>query len=311
MLERALGFRLRLLKRLDGASSLNFRAERESDGLVFAVKCSPPVRQVMFDRLVAHLDDVRGTKAVQRLFEETCPKTYKDYNLICLAWCPGERRFPDQLTDEQFLAFLDEYQVFSAAMQRSVDIAPVDPVIDWRTAVLKRCQGWAGKGLKRLLEEELTIDSLTYRRERLRVVHADFHHGNFLFANGVVQGFFDLEEFCEGYPADDIVRYLVCAAEHLRWYQLGRLKAICHKLEIAVRHLPYASDEWVTAINALLMRKIFRKTDDPAVSWGQSINLLFRARLYRRLRKKVATVRLRSSAIASDSATIEKPFERL
>lgn len=283
-LERALGFRLRLLKRLDGASSLNFRAEREGDGLVFAVKCSPPERRELFARLVKHLEDVKGTKAVERLFADSCPQTFKDHNLICLAWCAGERVFPDRLTDDQFLAFLDEYQLFSAAMQRSKDIALVDPVREWREVVLKRCCGWKGRGLKRLLETELTEESLTYRPELIKVVHGDFHHGNFLFINGVLQGFFDLEEFCEGYPADDIVRYLVCAAEHLRWYEVFRLKAIYHKFALAVKHLPYAKEEWVTAINALLMRKLFFKTDDPSVGLFETINLRFRAGLYRKLK---------------------------
>lgn len=65
-LESALGFGLVSLSRLPGcANSLNFKAVRASDGLVFAVKCSDPADVGRRKRLVAHLDELRGTKAVR------------------------------------------------------------------------------------------------------------------------------------------------------------------------------------------------------------------------------------------------------
>lgn len=286
-LERGLGFALAELKRLDGASSLNYRAVRASDGLPFAVKCSPPERQALFDRLVRHLNDMKGSKAVRRLFAETCPAKFRGFNVICLSWCPGERCFPDQLTDGQLAAFLDDYLVFSAAMQRSTDLAPFDPVLDWRQKTLVQCTGVWGKVLRRMIERELPIEGVKYDPKRLKVIHGDFHHGNFLFADGKVVGFFDLEEFCAGYPADDIVRYFVCAAEHLRWYQLGRLRRTYRRFAQAVRQLPWPKDEWQTAVNALLVRKLFFKIDGEGVGFGRLVNLLFRARLYRRLRSLV------------------------
>ena len=283
-LERTLGFRLRSLVRLDGASALNFRAEREGDGLVFAVKCSPKFRQVMFDHLVAHLRETEGTKAVRRLFADECPPTFRGHNVICLSWCAGERKFPDQLTEGQLVAFLDDYLAFSGAMQRATGIAPHDPMLEWRGKALANCHGlWGGK-VRRLIERDLPAAGVTYRPEHLKVIHGDFHHGNFLFVNGRVNGFFDLEEFCEGYPADDLIRYFVCAAEHLRWYEGWRIGRILARFAVAVRHLPYPREEWETAINCLLMRKIYMKTQDGSVGFVRAVNLLFRARLYRRLR---------------------------
>ena len=198
-LERALGFELKTLTRLDGASALNFKAVRALDGMTFAVKCSPPDRQVLFGRLVRHLDDVKDTKAVRRFFAETCPSKFREYNVICLSWCPGVRRFPDQLTDEQLKVFLGDYLVFSAAMQKSTDNTSLDPVLDWRQKTLDQCNGVWGGGLRRLIEREIPVESVTYDARRLKVTHGDFHHGNFLFVGGRVAGFFDLEEFCLGY----------------------------------------------------------------------------------------------------------------
>lgn len=287
-LERSLGFRLKSLVRLDGASAINFRAERESDGLVFAVKCSPPSRQVMFDHLVRHLEEVKGTKAVRRLFEGECPSRFAGYNLVCLSWCPGERLFPDRLTDGQMKDFLDDYLVFSAAMQKATGIVPHDPVPEWRADVLSRCGTAGGRLLRRLILRDIPVESVTYRAERLRVVHGDFHHGNFLFTGGRVSGYFDLEEFCEGYPADDIVRYFVCAAEHLRWYEQHRKRRLLELFAFAVRYLPYPRDEWHVALNCLLMRKIYMKTHHRRIGLGQTLNLLYRAGFYRRLRSLCA-----------------------
>ena len=283
-LERSLGFRLRSLVRLDGASALNFRAERESDGLPFAVKCSPKFRQVMFDHLVAHLRETEGTKAVKRLFAAECLPVFRGFNVICLSWCAGERKFPDELTEPQLIGLLDDYLAFSAAMQKATGIVPHDPMLAWREAALGNCRGTAGLGLSKLIERELPVEGVTYRKELLKTVHGDFHHGNFLFVDGRVNGFFDLEEFCEGYPADDIVRYFVCAAEHLKGFGAFRLGRILERFAAAVRHLPYSREEWEVAINCLLLRKIYMKVKDNPVGFARAINLLFRARLYRRMK---------------------------
>ena len=132
--------------------------------------------------------------------------------------------------------------------------------------------------------DELPVDGVTYRKELLKTVHGDFHHGNFLFVDGKVNGFFDLEEFCEGYPTDDIVRYFVCAAEHLKGFGVFRLGRILERFAAAVRHMPYSREEWEVAINCLLLRKIYMKVKDEPVGFARAANLLFRARLYRRMK---------------------------
>ena len=290
VLEQALGFRLRLLVRLDGASAINFKAVRESDGLAFAVKCSPVCRQVMFEHLVRHLDETEGTKAVSRLFKKECPPTFRGYNVICLTWCDGERRFPDQLTRAEFEAFLGEYLKFSAAMQRATLIAPPDPIEKWRAGALVACRGICGRLLQNLIERELPVDEVRYCPARLGIIHGDFHHGNFLFVDGRLNGFFDLEEFCGGYPADDIARYFVCAAEHLGWYEQFRKPRLLRRFAEAVAFLPYPAEDWLTAIDGLLVRKLYMKTEGRRVGVAQVVNLLFRARFYLALKRIVRSV---------------------
>jgi len=283
-LERSLGFALRSLERLDGASALNFKAVRDSDGMAFAVKCSPLSRQKMFDGLVRHLTDLKGTKAVQRLFERDCPAAFRGYNLVCTAWCSGRRMFPDALTDGQMQGFLDDYLTFSAALQRTSHIVPHDPFVTWRAEALAKCRGLGGFVMRRLLQE-ISVADLDYREELLRIIHGDFHHGNFLFEDGRVSVYLDLEEFCQGYPTEDLLRYFCCAAEHLRWYEQGRKRRMLKLFELAVRHLPYSRHEWLVAINSRFICRVFMNTNGVSrIGLFKTLNLAFRAAFYRKLR---------------------------
>lgn len=282
-LERSLGFRLKSLTRLDGASALNFKAVRETDGYAFAVKCSPTSRKEAFEGLVQHLEELKGTKAVRRVFERETPATFRGYNVICLSWCQGKRLFPDQLSFEELIRFLDDYVAFSAAMQKTSRISPCEPTLMWRTRSLEACHGIFGGWLRRILEEELPESEVSYRKGRMSVVHGDFHHGNFLFAGGSVSGFFDLEEFCFGYPTDDIIRYFVCAAEHLNFYEQHRTFRILRRFEETVRHLPYSRMEWRVAIKGLLLRKIYGKVFPCGLNFWKAVDIAYRRCFYLKL----------------------------
>ena len=287
-LERSLGFALRSFERLDGASAFNFKAVREADGFTFAVKCSPLAKQDLFDRYVRHITELKGTKTVERLFERECPPTFGGCNVVCTSWCAGERVFPDKLTDGQFVAFLDDFREFSAALQKTTLILPEWPILEWRETALGKDKGLGGKILRKLILE-MPLEDLCHRPELLKVIHSDFHYGNFLFADGRVAGYMDLEEFCLGYPPDDLLRYFCCAAEHLRWYEQRRKRRMLALFALAVRHMSYSRHEWRTAINARYMNRVFMNTHErKRIGLGTALNLAFRAMFYRKLRRIVA-----------------------
>ena len=286
-LERSLGFALRSLERLDGASAVNFRAVRESDGFTFAVKCSPPENQARFGRLVEHLEALKGSKAVRRVFEAECPATFRGWSLLCTAWCLGERKFPDRLTDGQLDECLDAYVEFSAAMQKVKTFEDARPLRIWRKMALRMCSGLAGVVMSRLLRE-ISPEDCDYRPGLLRVIHGDFHHGNFLFVDGRVAGYFDLEEFRQGYPADDILRYFTCAAEHLRWYEWRRKRGTLRAFARAVGRLPYSRHEWMTAINGRFISKTLKRAwGKGGIGLGLAVNLAWRSGFYRAMRRIV------------------------
>ena len=286
-LERSLGFPLKPLKRLDGEINLNFKSVRATDRLAFVVKCSPPEKRATFAALCGHLAVLEGTKAVRRLFPDALAQ-FRGYDILCLSWCDGERLFPDRLTDAQIEALADDYLEFSNALQRTAASCPPDDCVAMRRLALGTCRGFWSRGIRRFLERELTEESVSLRPEKVRLIHGDLHHGNFLFKDGRVSGFFDFENVTRGYPAEDLVRYFVCAAEHLRWYEQHRKRRILRLFRIAVTRLGYPADEWETALNRLLVSKIARKADDRKPGFLMSANLLFRARYYRMLKRAAA-----------------------
>lgn len=287
-LERSLGFVFRSLDRLGGACALNFKAVRASDGLTFLVKCSPFARQKSFDGLVDHLRVLVGAKSVCRLFERECPPTFRGCNVICLSWCAGESVSPDKLSASELDGFLEDYLAFSEMSQKVNVVLPARPIRQWREDALGKCSGIGGWLLRRLLLE-MEPDACDYDPERLRVIHGDFHHGNFCFVGGKVSGFFDLEEFRQGYPADDLIRYFTCAAEHLRWYEQFRKGRIIRRFAQVVRRLPWTQREWMTAVNGRFIGKVFMRTrNHDRVSLPKALNLLWCVGFYRRLRQVVA-----------------------
>ena len=201
--------------------------------------------------------------------------------------CFGERIFPDRLADNQLDACLDEYLGFSAAMQNVKTFEAVQPLRKWREAALRKRSGLAGLIMRRLLLE-MKPEECDYRPDLLRVIHGDFHHGNFLFVDGRVAVYLDLEEFRQGYPADDLLRYFTCAAEHLRWYEWGRRRGTLRAFARAVRRLPYSRHEWVVAINGRFVNKMLMHTwDKRRIGLWQAVNLAWRFGFYRAMRRIV------------------------
>lgn len=288
-LTSALGFPIAPLERLDGRTTLNFKAVRETDGFVFAVKCAPPEKRESFMRIARYLDALGdgGGMISTRLFAGRFD-SFRGYDVMCLSWCDGVRLFPDRLSEEQVKALVDDYLVLSAAMQR---VRPEGAGIDYpamRRRAIADCGGiWAG-GVRRILEEELTEDRIADRPALMKVIHGDMHHGNFLFRDGGVAGFFDFECITGGYPAEDFIRYFVCASEHLRWYGQHRKRRILKLFGVAVRRSPFTCGEWTAAIDRALLDKIAHKVKGRGCGLLMAVNLMFRAKYYRKLKQVAA-----------------------
>jgi len=284
-LEQTLGFGLRDLTRLPGhANSLNFIAQ-PAEGERFVVKCSPWPGLGGPLRLAAHLKELDGSRAIRRVYPQAAVK-FSHYAMFCLSLCEGERKMPDELSMDELHEFLREYLSFSNALQKTSRILPaMEPRLNMQH-VQEMLHGPLADRLKAETARKMAPEDLVYRQAAIKVIHGDFHHGNFLFKEGRLSGIFDLEEFRFGYPAEDIVRYFVCAFEHLRWYASARKRAIVRAFEEAVRFLPYPRHEWMLAIDGLQLRMMESKAERGYGPFG-TLDLRRKGRLYDALRQIV------------------------
>lgn len=289
-LERCLGWRVRALDPVGHASgSLNYRAVRESDGFSFLVKLKRKTGRDIDQRLDAslsrQLEALSGTKAVQNLFRDQL-EDFAEYRVRCLTWCEGGSAHPDRLTDEELSGILHEHQVLIDALQHTEPSMSARDGVASLMRIKAGLRGVFGCLLKRILVRRMPVTVVAHDPLRIKVIHGDFHAGNFTVLDGRITGIFDLEESRYGYPAEDIVRFYVCAAEHLNWLSWYRHRRILDSFAKAVRTLPYPADEWHVAINGLLIYKVLRKVEK-GCGIGRSLNLLWRMGLYRRMNELV------------------------
>ena len=189
----------------------NFRAET-ADGRRLAVKCVPAEKtriRYFADHFVPHLEELRGSRAIQLVGS---PLKFADCTVAVVEWCPGRRVMPDRLTDAQFAELVSTYREFSASLQNVSQVLPPRPNLKVREKALAPLSAPSCRWLRDFVERALTDGVLAYDASRLRVIHGDFHHGNFHFDGNRMTGIMDLEDFRYGYPADDWMRYIEDAA---------------------------------------------------------------------------------------------------
>jgi len=287
-LERSLGFCIKSLSRIGGGGAINFRVERESDGFAFVVKCIPPENQQDGKRLMETLRVMEGVKTPVRVFADACPRMFADYMLLCLAWQEGTTIDPDRMTDRQWEAFLDDFLRLSERMQSIETMDRVPSLRDMWTAAHDACRGLCGR-LGRSVLDKMNVDDLEYRPELVRTVHGDFHKGNLLFEGGNLVCFLDLESLRKGYPTEDIAGLLMIAARRLGMMaDHGRLRRLLSLFRQAVARLPYSALEWHTAISALYIKRLYRKTDCfRRMGPSAAFEIVARARLVNLFRRQV------------------------
>lgn len=281
-LEAGYGVDIWHLKPLGGhAHSLNFKV-RCRNCRSFAAKCILAEDERMFARLLEHTKSVTAVDASVRLFDGRI-LAFGKWKVMALKWIRGTRRFPDELTSSETASFLRAHAAFLGGLVDDGQVLPVRDGLALKRDLLARLKG--GNAPELVRELKLMSDAtLTLPPERVRIIHGDLHWENFRFDRGCVSGFLDIEELRFGTPAEDLVRYVVCRAEHLRWYALGRLRRLRAAFAEFVRRTPYTRGEWLFAIDGYLLRKLDKKISGKKLSWTTRKNLAFRLGFYRTLR---------------------------
>ena len=281
--EEKLGVRLVRFEQITECSRPeNFRVRTEH-GVRYVVKCVPPEKsnaQYFRNHFLPHLQELREQEFVVQLVHG--PFAFGDCIVVVLGWCSGRRVWPDQLTDGQFANLVAAYRKFSAVIQGSSAVLPPRDNLAVRREVLASLVSPPCARLRRFVETVLTEEMLTYDPARLRVIHGDLHHGNIHFDGDQLAGIMDLEDFRYGYPADDWMRYIICAAEHLPWFSVVRRRRLLARVKELLPQAP--ADEWREAVGGLLIRKIWRRFCVKKISaWWLAVNFQFRLSFYREI----------------------------
>lgn len=266
------------------AHSLNFRVETE-EGEVFAAKCFPSTRRRMFARLEAHCASLRGVAVPHSLFGGKAVE-FGRWSVLAFRWIPGGGRMPAELTDCERREFMSAYGAFLDALSDDGRILPVCDYAAMKADVLASLSdGCAPEIARELLE--MPDASASLPAEKARIIHGDLHWRNFHFDGGRVSGFLDIEELRFGTPAEDFVRYVVCAAEHLPWHSFAARRKTLETFAAIVGEAGLTRDEWAFAIDGSLVRKLHRKIGPNRPGIAVRMNMLWRFRFYRRLRSIV------------------------
>ncbi len=283
-LETGYGVRVASLAPLAGhAHSLNFKAVCD-DGTVFAAKCFPAAKAGMFARLLAHAKSA-GELASNLLFDGRT-LDFGRWKVVALRWIDGTRMFPDDMTQADADAFLSAYRAFLAGLKDDGRIMPARDSLRIKKSLL----AFLGDRDAPEIVRELKLmpdESLELAPEARTIIHGDLHWENFRFKDGKVSGFLDLEELRFGTPAEDMVRYVVCRAEHQRWYDIGGRKRLLAAFRRFLAGMNLTRAEWLYAIDGYLLRKLDKKLASGKLTWSLRMNLRYRFRFYRALRDAV------------------------
>ncbi len=267
----------------------NYRVVTEA-GERFLVKCVPfgrPGMDKFRERFLPNLQALALHSEAVKLVGG--PWEFYGHVVVILSWCRGGRVMPDRLTERQRTELTRAYAVFSSAMQKTRAVLPARDCLAEREGALRALDRAGCRSLRDFVRREIPESSVTYESSRLKVIHGDFHHGNFHFEGDCVSGFMDFEEFRYGYPADDWARYVIVGAEHLRWFDRAGRRRL---LDFFTSLLPSApADEWRLAVNAFLIRKIFRRFSKKRAGllkiwWARKLR--FRLGFYRALQARIA-----------------------
>ena len=285
VVEDGFGIEVATLDRLPGHShSLNFRV-RTADGTPFVVKCLRRDAGRRLRRIVAHAGSLKGDCVPSVLFGGKM-LDFGDYAVLALRWIGGERRSCDRLSFGEATSLVRAYATFQRSLRDDGEVLPALDYVAMRERLLELIDRHAARELR----QELKGMRPTYLRHdpaATGVIHGDLNYGNLHFSNGAVTGFLDIEELRFGCPTEDLVRYVVCSAEHLQWYEFRSTAAVLRRFADIVRNTGYSVGEWMLAIDGYLLRKLEKKIDSPRPSLWQRLNLHWRLKLYRRLREIV------------------------
>lgn len=222
--ERTFGVAFTAFERLSvGNSSRNYRATTAAGERYFVKFASPKVIDLAITR-----DRLMKSPRVPVLAFGGVRGELGDQAFCAFEWLDGLESFPPHTyTEGQIRSICD----FHARLMDDFAALPRDG--------LATCADF---------------DARTHGGAR-RVIHGDFHCGNFGFRDGRACACFDFESMRLGLAAEDLLRIFVHALERTRFWRVGRILRTVRNLTTCVRLSGLGRDEFLAALDLYVAHK--------------------------------------------------------
>lgn len=264
-----------------GAQSANFIAQKEN-GEKFIIKVVHSIDDAR--RIVLNSRCVEPVNGVVCLFRGKILKLGGN-SVLCLSYCEGKEVRFEEYDFERIDVLVNAYREISKCMQKAENPRPYRD----------------NAALERSLREEIScfknqkaylsaLEGIDYSKEKcskegMCVIHGDFHFENFRYKGAKISGIFDFMEFRIGYQTEDLVRLVLCSAERMRWYHLFGRGRIFKMFARLVSETGYPYEQWVSAIDGYLLRKLRKYASKERSGVLFSLKIRVRLRLYRKLKE--------------------------
>jgi len=281
-LEDGFGISVKSVSALPGMShSLNFKVT-DAAGSTCVFKCVHGDGGDALKRVFAHARSI-GSECVPKLLFDGKTVDFGGYRVFAITWMYGERKMADRLSHGEIASLVERSGELLGALRDDGFVLPARDLVSVRGELLARLDQ---KSHGELYEEIEAINAVSLVRDPARtcIIHGDLNPGNVRFSRGRVSGFLDIEELRLGYRAEDLVRFAICSAEHVKWYEFWRTAGVRRAFAEMVRIAGIPADEWLLAINGYLLWKLKRKVLGSTLAPALRMRMKWRIRLYRDMR---------------------------
>ncbi len=280
--EEGFGVAVKSVRALPGRShSLNYVVV-DASGSKCVFKCVPRGSEDALKRLFAHARSVESRLVPKLLFDGKAVD-FGMYRVFAISWMDGDGKPADRLSKVEVASLVERSGELIGSLRDDGFVLPVRDLVEVRRGLLEKLDP---KSCGEVYDEVEGMEESSLVRDpaRTRIIHGDLNPGNVRFSNGAVSGFIDIEELRFGYRAEDLVRFVVCSAEHVKPFEFWRLRGTRSAFAEMVRIAGIPADEWLLAVNGYLLWKLRRRIKGPRIPLAAKVALKWRLRLYRDLR---------------------------
>lgn len=96
---------------------------------------------------------------------------------------------------------------------------------------------------------------LRMKKEKISIIHGDFHNNNLLFNKGKLVSFLDFEDVGYGYITEDLIRFILCLIERLPFF-IPTAVFIQKWIKLANQRFNLTKEEWIVGLNSFTLQKI-------------------------------------------------------